>query len=100
MSFDLRHSLIDGLRLSSLADGFSYIVLPGIAMPLKYMADMPMAVQIVGSLHGALFVALCLFLLFALIRNRLSISWCVLVFLCAIVPFAPFFLDRKLKEKR
>ena len=51
MSFDLRHSLIDGLRLSSLADGFSYIVLLGIAMPLKYMADMPMAVQIVGSLH-------------------------------------------------
>jgi integral membrane protein len=76
------------------------MVLLGIAMPLKYMADMPMAVQIVGSLHGALFVALCLFLLFALIRNRLSISWCVLVFLCAIVPFAPFFLDRKLKEKR
>jgi integral membrane protein len=100
MSLDLRSSLIDRLRLSSLADGLSYLVLLGIAMPLKYMADMPLAVRIVGSLHGAMFVALSLFLLLALIRKKLSFGWCVIVFLCALVPFAPFVLDRKLKEKR
>lgn len=100
MSLDLRHSLIDQLRLSSLLDGISYLILLGIAMPLKYFAGMPMAVRIVGSLHGALFVALCLFLLLALIRKKLSFGWCVLVFLCSLVPFAPFVLDRKLKEKR
>ncbi|MCG8600310.1 MAG: DUF3817 domain-containing protein [Verrucomicrobiales bacterium] len=100
MSFQLRSSLIDRLRLSSLLDGISYLILLGIAMPLKYMADMPLAVRIVGSLHGFLFLALCWFLLLALIRKKLSFGWCVLVFLCALVPFAPFVLDRKLKEKR
>lgn len=100
MSFQLRSSLIDQLRLSSLLDGVSYLILLGIAMPLKYLADMPLAVRIVGSLHGLLFLALCWFLLLALIRKKLSFGWCVLVFLCALVPFAPFVLDRKLKEKR
>lgn len=100
MSLDLRSSNIDRLRLSSLLDGVSYLILLGIAMPLKYMADMPMAVRIVGSLHGLFFLALCLFLLIALVRKQLSFGWCVVVFVCALIPFAPFFLDRKLRAKK
>jgi len=42
------------LRLFSLLDGISYIVLLGIAMPLKYLADKPLAVRVTGSVHGAL----------------------------------------------
>ena len=100
MSLDLRNSLIDRLRLASLLDGISYLILLGIAMPLKYMADMPLAVRIVGSIHGFLFIALCILLLAALLKRKLTFAWCVIVFLCAIVPFAPFFIDRKLKERR
>jgi integral membrane protein len=90
---------IDRLRLASILDGVSYLVLLGIAMPLKYLADMPLAVRIVGSLHGFLFLALCACLLEVLVRRRLSFGWCVIVFVCALFPFAPFFLDRKLKAK-
>ncbi|MDF2378353.1 MAG: DUF3817 domain-containing protein [Verrucomicrobiales bacterium] len=100
MALNLRSSNIDRLRLSSLLDGISYLVLLGIAMPLKYMADMPMAVRIVGSLHGLFFLALCLFLLIALLRKQLTFGWCAFVFLCALVPFAPFWLDHRLKEKK
>ena len=84
MTLDLKRSNIDRLRLSSILDGISYLVLLGIAMPLKYMADMPLAVRIVGSL------------LVALLRKQLTFWWCVGVFVCALVPFAPFWLDRKL----
>jgi len=90
---------IDRLRLASILDGISYLILLGIAMPLKYLADMPLAVRIVGSLHGFLFLALCACLLEVLVRKRLSFGWCVIVFVCALFPFAPFFLDRKLKAK-
>jgi integral membrane protein len=90
---------IDRLRLASILDGISYLILLGIAMPLKYLADMPLAVRIVGSLHGFLFLALCACLLEVLVRKRLSFGWCVLVFVCALFPFAPFVLDRKLKAK-
>ena len=92
------HTTLGRVRLASILDGVSYLVLLGIAMPLKYFADMPMAVTIVGSIHGGLFLALCLCLLLALIDKTLSFGWCVIVFLCALVPLAPFVLDRKLKK--
>jgi|TARA_B110000305_G_C19276007_1_gene556861 integral membrane protein len=92
-----RSNLISRLRLFSILDGISYVVLLGIAMPLKYLADMPMAVRVVGSLHGFLWVGLCLFLLLTLITKRLPFKWCVIVFICALIPLVPFFLDRKLK---
>ncbi|MBL9155205.1 MAG: DUF3817 domain-containing protein [Verrucomicrobiales bacterium] len=99
MSLDLKSNPIDRLRLASILDGISYLILLGIAMPLKYLADMPLAVRIVGMAHGILFIALCWCLLTALLDRRLSFKWCVIVFLCALVPFAPFVLDRKLKGR-
>lgn len=99
MTLDLRGSLLSRLRLASLLDGASYVILLGIAMPLKYFADQPLAVRIVGSLHGALFIALCWYLLRCLLAKKLSFAWCTITFLCALVPLAPFFLDRKLAEK-
>lgn len=100
MRLDLRSSFLDRLRLASLLDGVSYVLLLGIAMPLKYFADMPMAVRVVGSLHGLLFLILCYYLLVALVRKRLSFGWCTIVFVCALLPLAPFFLDRKLEGKK
>ena len=100
MALSLRTSPIDRLRLASILDGVSYLVLLGIAMPLKYLAGMPLAVRIVGSLHGFLFIALCVCLLAALVGRRLSFGWCCTVFLCALVPCAPFFLDRYLRDRR
>ena len=100
MSLDLKNRPLDRLRLASILDGISFLVLLGIAMPLKYFAGMPLAVRIVGSIHGALFLALCWFLLMALLEKRLSFKHCVIVFLCAVTPYAPFFLDHKLKAWR
>ncbi|MEX2580511.1 MAG: DUF3817 domain-containing protein [Verrucomicrobiales bacterium] len=100
MSLDLKSDAVDRLRLASILDGVSYLLLLGIAMPLKYLAGLPLAVRIVGMAHGILFLALCLCLLLVLVRQRLSFKWCAIVFVCALIPFAPFFLDRKLRERK
>lgn len=100
MSLDLKSDAMDRLRLASILDGVSYLLLLGIAMPLKYLAGLPLAVRIVGMAHGILFLALCLCLLLALVRQRLSLKWCAIVFVCALIPFAPFFLDRKLRARK
>ncbi|HUP40604.1 MAG TPA: DUF3817 domain-containing protein [Vicinamibacterales bacterium] len=42
-------------RIAALFEGWSYLVLLFIAMPLKYAAGMPLAVRIVGSVHGFLY---------------------------------------------
>ncbi|MDP4584136.1 MAG: DUF3817 domain-containing protein [Verrucomicrobiales bacterium] len=99
MPLDFKNSPVDRLRLASGLDGLSYLILIGIAMPLKYLAGEPLAVRIVGMAHGVLFLALCACLLEVLLRKKLTFGWCVIVFLCALFPFAPFILDRKLKAK-
>ena len=86
------------LRLFSLLDGISYLLLVGGAVPLKYIGGNEIGVKILGPIHGGLFVLLCIWLWIALTNDRLSFKWCVIVFVCALFPFAPFFLDRKLKN--
>ena len=44
-------------RKIAFAEGISFLFLLLIAMPLKYLAGMPLAVSIVGGLHGILFVS-------------------------------------------
>lgn len=96
---DLKNNF-DRLRLASILDGVSYVTLLGIAMPLKYLAGFPVAVRVVGMLHGVFFISLCFLLFLALLDKKLTLKWCIIVFVCSLIPFAPFLLDRKLKAKR
>lgn len=89
---------ISFLRRVALLEGVSFLLLLGVAMPLKYWADMPLAVKIVGWIHGALFIALCLALLQVLQKTQWSISRCAQVFIAALLPFGPFVLDRKMRR--
>ena len=85
------------VRLLGLIEGWSFVVLLFIAMPLKYMADQPMAVSIVGMAHGVLFLALCAAALQAQIEEE---NWpqkrTALIFLGALIPFGPFIVEAKI----
>ncbi|MEO6669623.1 MAG: DUF3817 domain-containing protein [Ferruginibacter sp.] len=89
---------LNWFRKIAIAEGISFLVLLGIAMPLKYFADMPMGVKIVGYIHGFLFIA---FVLLAWeTKNSLnkSFGWFGLAFLASLLPFGTFVLDRELKK--
>jgi integral membrane protein len=75
-------------------EGISFLVLLGIAMPLKYMMEMPKAVTIVGMLHGVLFVAFAFMLYRMFDEARWSIKKCFIAFLLSFVPFGTFFLHK------
>ena len=89
---------IEALRKIGKIEGISFLLLMGIAMPLKYAAGMPLAVTIVGWIHGVLFVAFSLVLLNALLRTPLTFNWAVLTFIAALLPFGPFVIDGKLRR--
>jgi integral membrane protein len=91
-----RVTFIRALRRLSVIEGISTLVLFGIAMPLKYFAGMPLAVRIVGSLHGALFVALVVMLLVAVRKVPISAGLAAAGIAAAVVPGGPFLLDRHL----
>ena len=84
------------LRLVGLAEGLSFIALLGVAMPLKYMADMPLAVTWVGSIHGGLFMLYAVALLVAWIDRGWSIWRAGALLIASVVPFGPFIADRSL----
>jgi integral membrane protein len=76
------------LSILALVEGTSLVALLGIAMPLKYFADLPMAVSVVGMAHGLLFLWATATLLFVLSRGYLPPHKGLAVFLASLVPFA------------
>lgn len=86
------------LRKIALIEAVSYLVLLGIAMPLKYLADMPLAVRIVGSVHGLLFVIFCVALAQTMFVARWPMGRGALVFVASLIPVATFVIDPKMKR--
>jgi len=79
-------------------EGVSFLLLLGVAMPLKYGMGMDMAVKIVGWAHGVLFILLAWLVLMALLGKSLSFKHSVLMMVASLLPFGPFVIDRRLAE--
>lgn len=77
-------------------EGVSFLVLLGIAMPLRHFADMPRAVTVCGWVHGVLFLALCA-VLWQARRSGWPTARVRTVFVAALLPFGPFVIERRLR---
>lgn len=88
---------ISFLRRIALIEGVSFLLLLGIAMPLKYVWGQPLAVKLVGWAHGVLFVIFCWSLLQVMLHHNWSFKRAAIVFIASLVPFGPFILDKQMK---
>lgn len=86
-------------RKVAVAEGLSYLLLLFVAMPLKYWADMPLAVKYTGWVHGILFVLYAVCLLMAWQEQKWRFGKAVLIFVASLLPFAPFIVDKRLKAE-
>ena len=91
------NSAIGRLRLVGMCEAVSFLVLLGVAMPLKYWADMPLAVKLVGWAHGGLFITFVALVVPAISQAGWSLWRGALLIGAALVPFGPFLADRSLK---
>jgi integral membrane protein len=85
-------------RWVALAEGISFILLLGIAMPLKYIWGNPAAVKMLGMAHGVLFVAYIALAFEVYGKLNKRFSWFVYACLLSIIPFGTFYLDRSLRK--
>lgn len=85
------------LRAVGFLEAVSFLILLGIAMPLKYAADIPSAVTVFGMLHGVLFILYLAAIVHAFFVRDVSFRKSLLAVAAAFVPFGPFLLDRKLR---
>lgn len=86
-------------RKIAFAEGVSFLVLLLIAMPLKYFANMPMAVTIVGGLHGILFVAFIIYAYLVKEEYKKNFGWMVKAFIASIIPFGTFYMEKEWKRE-
>ena len=78
------------------AEAVSFLLLLGIAMPLKYAAGMPEFVRWAGSLHGALFVAYVFAVAWVAVAERWPVTRAGLALVASVLPFGPFLFERQL----
>jgi len=87
-------------RKSAIAEGISFLVLLVVAMPLKYFANMPVAVTIAGSLHGALFIAFMVLAYFIKEKYNKPLKWGIKAFIASVIPFGTFYMDKEWKKEQ
>ena len=87
-------SMLNIFRVIALLEGLSYILLLGIATPLKYFSNDPQYVKMLGMPHGILFIA---YIALAIVMKS-DFKWNSkqfgIVLLASIIPFGTFYIDR------
>ncbi len=90
---------IGRLRVVGKVEGLSFLILLGIAMPLKYLWGQPLAVRIVGLIHGVLFLWFCGVLLNAKDAAGWDMKKAGRILIAALLPFGPFVVDSGLRRE-
>jgi integral membrane protein len=96
---DLASTKLRKLRLLAIIEGVSLLVLVGIAVPLKHLADLPMPTRIVGPVHGLAFIAYVVAVFDALGTRRLTGREAGLAVVAAIIPGGSFVFTRLVLTK-
>lgn len=92
-------SSLGRFRLIGLVEAVSYILLTGIAMPMKYLAGMPEAVKMAGMAHGVLFVLYMFMLITVALEYGWKLRFVLIIFGASLVPFLTFYVDKAMLSK-
>ncbi|MFI0351391.1 DUF3817 domain-containing protein [Actinomadura sp. 9N407] len=86
--------IVRAFRIVSIAEATSFLLLLLVAMPMKYIGDMPVAVSITGAAHGALFLAYVGMVFIARGALGWNLKRTVLALIASVLPVAPYFVER------
>ncbi len=81
------------LKIASIAEAFTLIILLFIAVPLKRLFSLPEAVSIVGPIHGFAFLFYVVIVVFYYFKGHVSIISAIKLVVAAFIPFGAFFLS-------
>lgn len=94
---ELLKTNIGRLRFIAFLEGVSLIVLMGIGVPMKYMFNNPMGSEVVGPIHGVLFILYVILTFNVASEYKWKFSqttWKVLI--ASFIPFGTFYIDSKI----
>ncbi|WP_336069543.1 DUF3817 domain-containing protein [Mesoflavibacter sp. CH_XMU1404-2] len=88
-------SLLSIFRIIALLEGVSYILLLFIATPIKYMADDPTYVRMLGMPHGLLFIAYIAIAVLLKPEQQWNKRTFLVILAASLIPFGTFYVDKK-----
>lgn len=91
----MHEPIIRRFRTVAIAEGISFLLLLFIAMPLKYLADMPLAVKYVGWAHGVLFIAYWVAAIPLFTKLKWDAERVIGLGAASVLPFGTFVMERK-----
>ncbi len=87
--------MINTFRVVAFLEGLSYLLLLFIATPIKYIANDPQYVKMLGMPHGLLFIG---YIALAFVIKS-DFKWTskdfAIILIAAIIPFGTFYVDKK-----
>ncbi len=86
-------------RVIAFLEGLSFILLLFIAVPVKYFANNPDYVKLLGMPHGLLFMAYVLFAILIAGELKWNTKTLTAVLLASLIPFGTFYIDSKYLRK-
>ena len=89
-------SKLKQFRMAAYIEGWSFLILLFVAMPLKYMMGIAIATKIVGMLHGVLFIWFLLALGSATSEQKQGAKFVFTSIIASLIPFGTFFLEKKI----
>ena len=87
------------LRVTGILEGISFLLLLGIAMPLKYLAGLPKPVLVVGWIHGVLWILYLAAAARAGYIHQWTLRHYCFTVVASVLPFGPFVFDRWLRRR-
>jgi integral membrane protein len=78
------------LKLIALLEGVSLLTLLFVAMPMKYMMAMPEMVQMIGPVHGVLFLVFNVVLVLYFVMKKVTADQMGLGMIASLLPFGTF----------
>lgn len=82
-------------KIIATLEGISLLVLLFIAMPLKYIWEMPETVRIVGMAHGLLFIAYIFLAIMLKVEQNWDTKKFLIICVASVIPFGTFYIESK-----
>lgn len=87
--------MLKTFSLTAILEGVSYLMLFGLGMPLKYLAQIPEPNIYIGYAHGFLFIAYVAMATLLTLERKWGFKMFTILFIASLLPFGTFYIDKK-----
>jgi len=82
-------------KIIATLEGISLLALLFVAMPLKYVYEMPEYVRVVGMAHGLLFIVYIVIACMLKAELKWPTGKFLIICLASVIPFGTFYIENK-----